>query len=114
MAVILIAAVVFSSKAGGLPGKYDEFAQCLTDKGAKFYGAFWCPHCTDQKAMFGKSVSKLPYTECSNPDRTMNQTCVDLNIKTYPTWEFADGERMEGVKTLAELAEKTSCALPTE
>jgi thiol-disulfide isomerase/thioredoxin len=33
------------------PGKYDEFAKCLTDNGAKFYGAFWCPHCQAQKKM---------------------------------------------------------------
>ena len=22
---------------------YNTFAQCLTEKGAKFYGTFWCP-----------------------------------------------------------------------
>lgn len=46
------------------PGPYDEFAQCITDSGAKFYGAYWCPHCQAQKAEFGKSASKLPYVEC--------------------------------------------------
>src|SRR3989344_3569664 len=37
------------------PGKYDPFAQCLTDNGAKMFGAYWCPHCSDQKKMFGSS-----------------------------------------------------------
>ena len=41
-------------------GKYDEFAQCLKDKGATFYGAFWCPHCQAQKKLFGTSVKFLP------------------------------------------------------
>jgi hypothetical protein len=40
--------------------KYVEFAQCLSDKGAVFYGAFWCTHCKSQKQMFGApAVKKL-------------------------------------------------------
>jgi hypothetical protein len=23
----------------------DDFAKCIKDSGAMFYGAFWCPHC---------------------------------------------------------------------
>ena len=95
------------------PGKHDTFAQCLKDSGTKFYGAFWCPHCQEQKAMFGKSEKLLPYTECSLPDgKTTTQVCVDAEIKTYPTWEFADGSRVTGTQTLAALSAKTSCPLP--
>ena len=95
------------------PGNYDEFAQCLKDKGAVFYGAFWCPHCKAQKGMFGKSASKLPYVECSNPDgQSQTQMCIDKGITAYPTWVFADGSRLSGEIALATLAEKTSCALP--
>ena len=43
------------------PGKYDNLAQCINNSGAKFYGAFWCPHCQATKAMFGKSAKLLPY-----------------------------------------------------
>jgi len=32
-----------------LPGKYDDFAKCLTQNGVKFYGTYWCPHCNNQK-----------------------------------------------------------------
>ena len=32
------------------PGKLDVFARCLKEKQAVFYGAFWCPHCQNQKA----------------------------------------------------------------
>ena len=36
-------------------------AQYLKKKGAKFYGAYWCPFCTKQRAMFGATgVRALP------------------------------------------------------
>ena len=97
------------------PGKYDELAMCLKEKGAVFYGAFWCPHCQTQKKMFGKSAKLLPYVECSTPDGNgQTQICIDKNIEGYPTWEFADGTRLNGEVSLAALAEKTSCTLPIE
>lgn len=95
------------------PGKYDAFSQCLKDKGAVFYGAFWCPHCQNQKAMFGKSAKLLLYVECSTPDgRGQAPLCQEKEIKGYPTWEFADGSRETGEVALAKLAEKTGCFLP--
>lgn len=96
-----------------LPGQYDGFAQCLKDKGAVFYGAFWCPHCQDQKKDFGKSAKYLPYVECSTPDgRGQNQACTDKNVEGYPEWIFADGSRESGRLSLDRLAEKTACQLP--
>ncbi len=93
--------------------KYDDFAQCLGDAGAKFYGAFWCPHCAEQKALFEKSA-KLPYIECSTPDsKGQMPICATEKIEGYPTWKFADGEVINKVMQLSELAEKTSCPLPT-
>src|SRR5690242_11019622 len=29
------------------------FAQALSASGTKMYGAFWCSHCNNQKALFG-------------------------------------------------------------
>lgn len=95
------------------PGKYDEFAKCLKDKGETFYGAFWCPHCQSEKALFGKSAKYLPYIECSTPDGNGQlQECRDANIQVYPTWKFHDGTTEEGELTLQELADKSGCALP--
>lgn len=95
------------------PGKYDVFAQCLQEKGAVFYGAFWCPHCQDQKKAFGTSQTLLPYVECSTANgQAQTQACLEKNISSYPTWEFADGTRANGEQTLEQLAEKTSCVLP--
>lgn len=114
--VIVVLAVaglyIFSSRN---PGKYDQFATCLKDKGALFYGAFWCPHCQDQKKMFGSSAKMLPYIECSLPDASgQTPVCKEKKIEGYPTWIFADGTQESGTLTLAQLAEKTSCALPEE
>lgn len=96
-----------------LPGKYDGLAQCLKDKGAVFYGAFWCPHCQEQKKIFGNSAELLPYVECSNPDgKSQTQICIDKGVEQYPTWEFADGSRLTGEQQPKVLAEKTSCTLP--
>ncbi len=94
-------------------GELDGFAQCITDSGATFYGAFWCPHCQAQKRAFGSSVKLLPYVECSMPDgKTRTQACIDKNIESYPTWEFKDGSRETGEVPLEELATKTGCELP--
>ena len=92
------------------PGKYDNFATCLEDKGAVFYGAFWCSHCQAQKKLFGSSQKLLPYIECSTIDgQSQTQACIDKKISSYPTWEFTDGSRLNGEIPLAQLAEKTSC-----
>lgn len=88
-----------------------QFAQCLTDKGVKMFGAFWCPHCQAQKRLFGSSFKKVSYIECGVPGNTSGQTqaCQDAKIQTYPTWEFADGSRKSGELTFAELATASSC-----
>lgn len=109
-----IATVLLRSGAGPVgPGKLDLFAQCLTEKGATFYGAFWCSHCKSQKALFGSSVKLIPYVECSLPDGSgQTKICIDKKVDSYPTWEFSDGTRMTGEVALDKLAEKTSCELP--
>lgn len=111
---VLISLLVVQAKK---PGKYDTLAQCISDSGAKFYGAWWCPHCQAQKAMFGKSAKLLPYVECSEKSgKGQLAICADAKIEGYPTWILADGtkvpvENASGV-SLATLAAKTNCALP--
>lgn len=110
---VLIGLAVFLAKTPGKPGKLDEFAQCLGDKGAIFYGTFWCPNCNDQKAMFGRSAKLLPYVECSTPDsKGQTSECREKGIEAYPTWEFEEGEITQGVTSLEVLAERTGCVLP--
>lgn len=111
--VAVIAAGVMIVGAYNVSAPLDGFATCLKDKGATFYGAFWCPHCQNQKKLFGKSQSKLPYVECSPPNgKGQTQVCSDKKVDGYPTWEFADDSRESGELTLERLAEKTGCSLP--
>lgn len=113
--IAFIAGVVWLIRTPGkvVISKYDAFATCLKDSGAKFYGAFWCPHCAKQKALFGTAAKLLPYIECSNPDgNTQTQACIDAKIQGYPTWEFPNGTRLSGEQTFDELAKQSSCVLP--
>jgi hypothetical protein len=91
----------------------DGFAQCLRAKGAKMYGAWWCPHCADQKEMFGLAFQYVNYVECSpEGQRTINDVCKQAGVKNFPTWQFPDGSLTEGTQPLAVLAQKTGCTLP--
>ncbi|OHB10912.1 MAG: hypothetical protein A3G05_02115 [Candidatus Zambryskibacteria bacterium RIFCSPLOWO2_12_FULL_45_14] len=112
VAALLIAGMVWLIKTPAKPGKLDAFAQCLNDSGAKYYGAFWCPNCKNQEAMFGRSARLLPRIECSTPDgRGQLLICQDAGITGYPTWDFPDGRRETGVLPLERLAEATACQL---
>lgn len=107
-----LVALAKSKQPGG--SEYAGFAQCLTEKGATFYGASWCPHCAEQKRLFGGAVKHVNYVECAVPGNRSQQTqaCQDANIQSYPTWDFADGSRQTGVIPLSDLAAKTGCELP--
>ncbi len=93
----------------------DAFATCIANSGATFYGAFWCPHCGDQKELFGDSKDLLPYVECdaNGKDADLN-ACAAAGVTQYPTWVFADGTKVTGVQSFEELQEATSCPLPGE
>ncbi len=104
-----------TERGAGKVTDLDPFIGCLAEKGATFYGAFWCPHCQAQKALLKNSakISEI-YVECSTPDmKGQTQVCIDKEITGYPAWDFADGSRADGEQTLEELAEKTGCVLPT-
>ncbi len=112
MVIVVAGLIGFSVYSSRQPGQHDTFAQCLTEKKATFYGAFWCPHCQAEKALIGKSMKYINYVECSTPDANgQTQICKDKKIETYPTWEFADGSRLSGEISLQELSDKTSCPL---
>ena len=90
-------------------------AEHLTQKGAKFFGAQWCPHCKDQKDLFGIAAKRLPYIECSpegGQGTPQAPICKDLDIKRYPTW-IINGRRVEDILTMQQLAEATGFKAPT-
>jgi hypothetical protein len=93
--------------------RYDDFAKCLTSKQVKMYGAYWCPHCADQKAEFGGSFRYVNYVECAiKGSREMSPACKAAGVKLFPSWQFGSGPLVEAVFPLQELSDKTGCSLP--
>lgn len=94
--------------------RLDAFAKCTSQSGAKMYGAYWCPHCLEQKEVFGSAFQYVDYVECGVKGNTKAQTqaCIDAGIKHYPTWVFANASRVEGKQDLLFLSQKTGCSLP--
>ncbi len=88
------------------------FAQALAASGTRFFGAAWCPACTEQKELFEDGGQFLPFIEATNPDRTRNQVGDDNNIDFYPTWIFSDDTRLEGAQTLETLSQRSGVAIP--
>jgi hypothetical protein len=93
--------------------RYDNFAKCLTSKQVKMYGAYWCPHCVEQKEEFGKSFQYVNYVECAiQGSREMTAACKAAGVQHYPTWQFGASPLVEGKFPLQELSDKTGCSLP--
>ncbi|ACK68934.1 Vitamin K epoxide reductase [Gloeothece citriformis PCC 7424] len=89
-------------------------AKHLSAIGAKKYGAFWCPHCYDQKQLFGKEAFALvDYVECDpqgvNPQRAL---CEKAGITGFPSWEIK-GQVYPGTQSLEKLAELSGYQGPT-
>lgn len=110
--VIVVLAIIAGYVLLKSPANYDDFARCLNNSGARMYGAWWCTHCADQKELFKGSFPLVPYIECSDAgSRSQNSLCTSANIRSYPTWVFGDGRRLEGVLSFKELSRVTGCAL---
>jgi hypothetical protein len=93
--------------------KYDSFANCLASKQAKMYGLYWCPHCIEQKQMFGDAFHYVPYVECAIKDSREEATeCKVAGVKLFPSWQFGTEPPREGVLSLEALSDKTGCSLP--
>ncbi|MBS3095520.1 hypothetical protein J4231_02470 [Candidatus Woesearchaeota archaeon] len=81
------------------PSYYDDFAKCLTEKGAVMYGAIkWCKYTQAQAAMFGKSFKYINYHD----EKELQ------GIKTRPTWVI-NGKWYETVQSFEALSEATGC-----
>mmetsp|Transcript_558 Transcript_558/g.899 ORF Transcript_558/g.899 Transcript_558/m.899 type:complete len:243 (-) Transcript_558:105-833(-) len=67
-------------------------AQHLKSIGAVMYGAYWCPHCSHQKELFGAEAwSLIPYVECSTKGFYYDAGKVNkviTKIDGFPTWNI--------------------------
>jgi len=91
----LLLALVISFSMYACSSQVDEqsyeaqLANHLTKEGAVMYGAYWCPHCGDQKKSFGKAFEYIQYVECDPKGPNANpKLCQTKEIKGYPTWEI--------------------------
>lgn len=115
--VFVVGSVIYANRSGNGSGPAPSssetvaLAECLTQKGAKMYGAYWCAHCKEQKQLFGSAFEKIDYVECSAPGnpQQQSQACKDADVSSYPTWVFADQSRKSGAIPLQELADQTGC-----
>ncbi|MEM9539352.1 MAG: vitamin K epoxide reductase family protein [Cyanobacteria bacterium P01_E01_bin.42] len=80
-------------------------AKHLGATGAKMYGAYWCPHCGEQKLLLGKQAfAEIDYVECDRKGKnSQTASCQAREIHSFPTWEI-DGKLHEGIQTLEKLA----------
>jgi glutaredoxin len=82
-----------------------DLALHLKKINAKMYGAYWCPHCTRQKELFGQSaIQSINYIECDPLGKNAKPSlCKAAKVTGYPTWEI-NGKQYVGVQSLEELA----------
>ena len=81
-------------------------AKYLDSSGASMYGAYWCPHCSRQKELFGKEAWKyISYTECAPKGyKSQYASCLAKEVEGYPTWKFANGKEQSGEMELVDIA----------
>ena len=94
---IIIALIIgISAAAFYLSGQeletYENFTACLHEKNVVMFGASWCPHCAEQKALFERGAKTIPYFECSpnGSASPQDEQCAIRNVSAYPTWQFDD------------------------
>lgn len=97
-----------SSRSDAIASQSDvaklALAQHLTNSGAKMYGTYWCPYCTQQKELFGQAIEEAPVIECDpKGPNAQPALCASANVSGYPTWEI-QGQQYRGVHSLKELA----------
>lgn len=100
---------IHSSTPDSRLGHSNEFqtalAEHLGELDATMYGSFRCPHCNQQKELFGEAFKKIRYVECHVRGENANPSlCLAKGIRRYPTWEI-NGNYYEGLLPLTKLAE---------
>jgi uncharacterized membrane protein len=101
---VLLAIGVFAVSPAGATPYQVALARHLSSTRAVMYGAYWCPHCQEQKDMFSAAAGMLPYVECdpkgsgARPD-----LCAQASVKSFPTWVIGD-QRLVGTQSLDTLA----------
>jgi len=86
-----------------------KFAKYLSQEKIVMYSAYWCPHCHDQKQLFGKrAVEELKVVECAKDGKNNQyELCQEKGIEGFPSWEI-NNKIYSGTRSLTELAEMSN------
>ena len=96
--------------ATSAPVTKDQFAQCLTTKGMKFYTNAACPFCKQTKQDFGTSFKYVTEVNCD----AQAQLCRSKpGVGRGPAWEKGNGEIIPGAMDFQSLSYVSSCQKPT-
>jgi len=109
LSLLLLAIIIFSLTLylrSQKPSEYDDFAKCLTEKGAVIYGNDFCQYTGNQLNMFGKSEKYLNYVKCVEN----KEICGSKGVKITPTWEL-NGKTYSGEQSFEKLSELTGCEI---
>ncbi len=91
IALVLVAVIHLYSSGLFQPSaspRVQALVKHLNDSGVKYYGAFWCPVCQQQREVFASAADDLPYVECHPAGRNgpVAIECVNANLPGFPTW----------------------------
>lgn len=108
IAVVIVAMIgIYYYRTGNVPnGQYDNFAKCLALKSAVMYGAYWCPHCQNEKKAFGSSFQYVKYVECGYD----SSACVAKGVEAFPTW-FVGNQKYVGEQGIDGLSRISGCSI---
>jgi len=82
-----------------------SLAKYLGSRGTVMFGSYKCPHCKDQKKLFGSAFKYIKYVECHPKGPNANPSlCFARGIQNFPTWEI-NGKYYQGVMSLEKLSD---------
>ncbi|MEB3178099.1 MAG: vitamin K epoxide reductase family protein [Nostocaceae cyanobacterium] len=83
-----------------------QLARHLTKIGVKEYVAWTCPHCHEQKQLFGKQAyNEINHIECAPDGKGARpDLCQAAKVPGFPTWQIK-GQLYSGVQSLEKLAQ---------
>lgn len=82
-----------------------RLAQCLSSNWRVMFGTERCPHCKDQRQLFGSSFEQIQYIDCDQE----KSLCREHNIQAYPTRMDLGGNMYVWIQSIQELKHKSEC-----
>nr|AQX44833.1 hypothetical protein PFK_278 [Paulinella micropora] len=93
-------------------------AEFLSNSDTTLYSVYWCPHCHDQKELFGREAAdRLRTIECGiEGENNQYSNCTKKGITGFPSWDFKNklghSTLQSGIKSLNQLAELSGYMKP--